>query len=242
MPFLESSRLPRPFVIVPSALVFLGGVAALACAASVMPWLASLGDATAVPTSERNTFMNAIAGISPALWGRFVVPLTLFGVAALVGGASATVCAWRRQNFAVLLFLAGVMGVTTCLATAGFSMMSPYFSLAGEARAINAELPAKPDALVACEALPNTASSLYYYLNAHVHWVNAPFRQDYAQRVLGEGRDFYWDDATLLGAWRSSHPVYLIIEETRLAYWQAQLPPGARIVNKSGTRMVLCNR
>ncbi len=244
MPFVESSsvRLPRPFVVVPSALVFFGGVAALACAAFVMPWLATLGDATAVPTSERNTFMNAIAGISPALWGRFITPLTLFGLAASAGGAFAIVSAWRRQNFPVLLLFSAVMGVTTCLATAGFSMMSPYFSLAGEARAINAELPATPDALVACEALPNTASSLYFYLNARVHWVNAPFRQDYAQRVLGEGRDFYWDDATLLGEWRSSHPVYLIIEETRLAYWQGQLPPGARVVNKSGTRMVLCNR
>ena len=66
--------------------------------------------------------------------------------------------------------------------------------------------------VVACEALPNTASSLYYYLNARVHWVNAPFKQDYAQRVLGEGRDYYWDDATLLHEWRSDHPVYLIVD------------------------------
>ena len=96
--------------------------------------------------------------------------------------------------------------------------------------------------LVACEALPNTASSLYYYLNARVHWVNAPFNQDYPQRVLGLGRDYYWDDAALQKAWRSAQPVYLILEESRLAHWQGLIPPGARVVDRSGTRLVLCNQ
>ena len=81
-------------------------------------------------------------------------------------------------------------------------MMSPYFSLAAEAQAIDREIAAEPDAVVACEALPNTASSLYYYLNARVHWVNAPFNQDYAQRVMGEGRDYYWDEAGLVAQWK----------------------------------------
>jgi hypothetical protein len=120
-------------------------------------------------------------------------------------------------------------------------MMSPYFSLAGEARAINREIAAEPYAVVACEALPNTASSLYYYLNARVHWVNAPFKQDYAQRVLSEGHDYYWDTGGLQKAWSSAAPVYLIIEESRLAYWQGLLP-AARVVEKGGTRLVLCNR
>ncbi len=134
------------------------------------------------------------------------------------------------------------MAVPIALATAGFTMMSSYFSLAPEARAINAELVTEPDAVVACEALPHTASSLYYYLNARVHWVNAPFNQQYPQRVLGLGRDFFWDDAGLQAEWRSGQRVYFIIEESRLTYWQGLLPPGARVVNKSGTRLVVCNR
>jgi hypothetical protein len=121
-------------------------------------------------------------------------------------------------------------------------MMGPYFSLADEARAINRELPEAPGALVACEALPHTASSLFYYLNARVHWVNAPFDQQYPQRVLGLGHDFYWDDASLEATWRSSHRVYFIIEQSRRDYWQSVLPPGARVVNQSGTRLVLCNQ
>jgi hypothetical protein len=121
-------------------------------------------------------------------------------------------------------------------------MMGPYFSLADEAHVINAEMTAKPGAIVACEALPHTASSLFYYLNARIHWVNAPFNEQYPQRVLGLGHDYFWDDAGLESQWKSGQRVYFIIDEDRLAYWQGQLPPGARLVNKSGTRLVLCNQ
>ena len=234
--------LPRSYLAVPCALVALGGCLALALAAWIAPRLGDLGEITASPIRDRDTFMDAIAGISPALWGQFLTLLAIFGAAMLVAGFAATLLAWRRKSFAALLVLSGAMAVPVVLATVGFGMMSPYFSLAGPAHAINAELAAEPDAIVACEALPHTASSLFYYLNARIHWVNAPYDQEYAQRVLGLGRDYYWDDAGLLQAWRSSHPVYLILEEDRLAYWQGLLPPGARVVSKSGTRLVLCNR
>ena len=186
--------------------------------------------------------MDAIAGISPGLWGHFLALLAIFGGAMLVAGGVATFQAWRRRNFAALVAVSGAMAVPICLATAGFSMMGPYFSCAAEARAINGELVKSPDAVVACEALPHTASSLYYYLHARVHWVNAPFEEQYAQRVLGLGRDYYWSDAGLQATWRSGRRVYLIIEESRLAYWQGLLPPGARVVDRSGTRLVLCNQ
>jgi 4-amino-4-deoxy-L-arabinose transferase-like glycosyltransferase len=239
---LSPLRLPRSYLAVPCLLVTIGGALALGFAVWITPRLGELGEITAAPIRERDTFMDAIAGISPALWGQFVTLLGIFGAAMLIAGAVATALTWRRRPFPALLVLSGAMIVPICLATAGFTIMSPYFSLAGEARAINREIATEPDAVVACEAQPHTASSLFYYLNARVHWVNAPFDQQYAQRVLGLGRDYYWDDAGLQKAWRSSRPVYLILEESRLAYWQGLLPPGARVVSKSGTRLVLCNR
>jgi hypothetical protein len=120
-------------------------------------------------------------------------------------------------------------------------MMGPYFSLAGEAKLINREMVSTPDALVACEGAPHTASSLYYYLNAPVHWVNTPFDQDYPQSVLRLGGDDYWDGAALEKAWTSGRTVYLIMDENRLSYWQGLLP-GARTVSHGATRVVLCNR
>jgi hypothetical protein len=239
---LSLLRLPRSYLAAPCSLVAIGGSLELGFAAWITPRLGALGEITAAPIRDRDTFMDAIAGISPALWGQFVTLLGIFGAAMLIAGAVATALTWRRRPFPALLVLSGAMAVSICLATAGFTLMSPYFSLAEQARAINREMAAEPDALVACEAPPHTASSLFYYLNARVHWVNAPFDQQYAQRVLGLGHDYYWDDAGLERAWRSPHPVYLILEESRLAYWRGLLPPGARVVNKSGTRLVLCNR
>jgi hypothetical protein len=239
---LSLPRLPRSYLVVPCSLVAIGGALALGFAAWLTPRLGELGEITAAPIRDRDTFMDAIVGISPALWGQFITLLGIFGAAMLIAGAVATALIWQRKSFPALLVLSGAMSVPVCLATAGFALMSPYFSLAEEARAINREIAAEPDAVVACEAQPHTASSLFYYLNARVHWVNAPFDQQYAQRVLGLGRDYYWDDAGLQKAWRSPQPVYLILEESRLAYWQGLLPPGARVVNKSGTRLVLCNR
>ena len=235
-------RLPRRFLVVPSALVLLGGALALGLAAYVWPRLASLGAGGASPIRDRDTFMDAIEGISPGLWGHFLLLLAIFGAVMLVAGTAATVLTWRRRAFPALIVLAAAMAAPIGLATAGFSMMGPYFSLADEAHAINAEMAAKPGAIVACEALPHTASSLLYYLNARIHWVNAPFDQQYPQRVLGLGHDYFWDDAGLESQWKSAQRVYLIIDEDRLAYWQSQLPPGARLVNKSGTRLVLCNQ
>ena len=132
------------------------------------------------------------------------------------------------------------MAVPIILAARGFAIMSPYFSLAESARRINRELAGQPDALVACEDAPNTASSLLYYLNARVHWVNAPFDNQYAQNVLGLGRDYYWDENALDTAWGKG-PVYLIVEDDRLPYWQRHLTP-VRLLLHSGTRDVLVNR
>jgi 4-amino-4-deoxy-L-arabinose transferase-like glycosyltransferase len=239
-PFLRA--LPRSWLSVPCLLLAVAGAALLLSTLWLWPRLGALGDITASPLRDRDTFMDAIAGISPALWGKFIVLAGIFGAALLAAGAVASALAWRRRPWAALLVLSGMMAVPVGLAAVGFTMMSPYFSLAGEASAINREIAAQPDAVVACEALPHTASSLLYYLNARVHWVNAPFDQDYAQGVLGLGRDYYWDEPGLRSAWGSPHPVYFIIEQDRIDYWRPLLGPDARVVNQSGTRLVLCNR
>jgi 4-amino-4-deoxy-L-arabinose transferase-like glycosyltransferase len=235
-------RLPRAYLVVPALLLSLIGTVAFIFAIWIWPRLSALGEATAAPIRDRDTFLDAIAGISPALWGQFITLLIVFGATLILAGAGTALFAWRRRFFAALVTLSGAMAVPIILAAIGFTIMAPYFSLADSARVINRKLAVQPDAIVACEALPHTASSLLYYLNSRIHWVNAPFENQYAQRVLGEGRDYYWDDAGLLAQWNSSHPVYFIIEKSRLKYWQELLSPRARVISKSGTRLVLCNR
>ena len=231
---------PRWFLAGPFLLLAAVGLAALAVAAL---WHAPVSDAAlAAPIAQRDTLMDALGGISPVLWGRLVVLLAIFGAALGLGGAVATVLAWGRRDLAALLVVACAMAVPILLATRGFVVMSPYFSLADSARAIDRELAARPGALVACEGAPNTASSLLYYLNARVHWVNAPFDNQYAQNVLDLGRAYYWDAAATEAAWRGAEPVYLIVEDDRLAYWRSRLTPAPRLLLHDGTREVLTNR
>jgi 4-amino-4-deoxy-L-arabinose transferase-like glycosyltransferase len=239
---LPVRAVPRAFLVVPCLLVACAGAAALVITLAAGPHLAALGDATAAPIAQRDTFMDALGGISPALWGRLLALLGWFGAAMLAAGAGAATLAWKFRPQAGLLVLAAGMAVPVILATRGFVVMSPYFSLAESARAIEQDLAGDPGEIVACEALPNTASSLLYYLPARVHWVNAPFDNQYAQKVLGLGHDYYWDDTGLESAWASSQRLYFIVEEDRLPYWRARLSPAPRVVKRSGTRYVLCNR
>ena len=115
-------------------------------------------------------------------------------------------------------------------------MMAPYFSLADSARVINREIAAQPDAVVACEAAPNTASSLLYYLNARVHWCQRAFREPI--RATGARLGAAIIIGTRRNCGRSGFPppapVYLIVEEDRLVHWQAALPH-PRILCRSGT-------
>ncbi len=232
-------RVPRRFLIAPGLLVALTGLAALAFG-SYLARTAIGGHALAAPIAQRDTFMDALSGISPALWKKLLPLFFVFGAALLAGGLLAAALARARRDLAALLILAAMMAVPMILAARGFSVMSPYFSLAGSAGAINRELAVQPGARVACEDAPNTASSLLYYLNARVHWVNAPFDNQYAQNRLGLGRDYYWDESALDQAWGEG-PVYLIVEDDRLSYWQRHLAP-VRVLLHSGTRDVLVNR
>jgi 4-amino-4-deoxy-L-arabinose transferase-like glycosyltransferase len=237
----REDRWRRLLVFVPCMLWAVMGAAALLLVVGVSARGIDLRGEAAAPMQDRDTFMDAITGISPALWAHFLALLKIFGMAALAAGAVASWLAWRRRYFAALSVWCASMVVPIGLATAGFTMMSSYFSLAESARLINRELAGKPDAMVACEALPNTASSLLYYLNARVHWVNAPFNNQYAQQVLGLGRDYYWDDAETAREWQSGRPLFLIVEESRLDYWRRQFP-SARVLQRCGTRVVLSNR
>ena len=237
---MEDVRVPRGFLAGPFSLLALVGAVALAV---TILWHAPVQDvALAAPIAQRGTFMDALSGISPTLWGKLIVLLAIFGAALGLGGGAATFLAWRRCEFAALLIAAAALAVPVALATRGFVVMSPYFSLAASAREINQSLATQPNALVACEGAPNTASSLLYYLNARVHWVNAPFDNQYAQQVLGLGHDFYWDEGGLENVWRGATPVYLIAEDDRLAYWQSHLAPAPRVLLHDGTRDLLVNR
>ncbi|MEI9999675.1 MAG: glycosyltransferase family 39 protein [Verrucomicrobiota bacterium] len=90
-------RVPRAFLAVPCALVLAAGALALGFVAWITPRLGAIAEGTAAPIRDRDTFMDAIAGISPGLWAHFITLLGIFGAAMFVAGAASTTLALRRE-------------------------------------------------------------------------------------------------------------------------------------------------
>jgi hypothetical protein len=138
-------NVPRWFLIAPGLLIAMAGIGALVFGAYLDHTTAGAG-ALAAPIAQRDTFMDALAGISPALWRELLPLFFVFGAAMAAGGIASAQAARLRWNFAAILVLAGTMAVPILLAARGFSVMSPYFSLADMARVMNGGLAQYPGA------------------------------------------------------------------------------------------------
>ncbi len=97
------------------------------------------------------------------------------------------------------------------------------------------------DLRVACESEANDYTSLFFYLNRPVYWVNAHPNTEFATRELGIGRQLFLTEERLTATWPMGRWA-LIIHRERLAYWQARLHgPGAaaEVVLDTGDRVLL---
>lgn len=236
----HSNRSPRWMLIAPCAILVTAGVGLLVFAFGFKDILLHGSDQIA-PIAERDTFANALSGISLGVWQSFLPLMKTAGVTLLLGGGLATWFFVRKKsdaNYAVAALTLSMV-VLCSLATAGFAIMGPNFSLVEAARAINAS--AKPDALVVCEGAPHQSSSLLFYLNRRIHWIHAPSQREFAVRVLGKGRELYLDDEQLQALWKSGRQVFLIVEDERLDAWQKRLET-VNLLARNGTRRVLVNQ
>lgn len=234
---------PRCLIGLPGVILSCAGATLLIfsfCFSSVL----AHGSLQIAPVAERDTFANALSGISLGVWQSFLPLMQVAGAALLFGGIISSWFLWRRYPLRAPAIIAlVVMMMTLCsLATDGFRIMSPNFSLAVVAKAINTA--AHPDSVTACESAPHQSSSLLFYLNNRIHWVNAPSQREFAVRVLGQGKDLYFDTDQLVSEWDSSRQVFLIVEDKRLPDWQETLSHTShtpRLLIHSGTRNVLVN-
>ena len=85
----EERCVPRGFLVIPCVLVALGGGTALVYAVESQSQLLAFGNALASPIATRDTFMDALSGISPALWGKLIILLAMVGAVMLPAGSIA---------------------------------------------------------------------------------------------------------------------------------------------------------
>jgi 4-amino-4-deoxy-L-arabinose transferase-like glycosyltransferase len=123
----------------------------------------------------------------------------------------------------------------------GVARMAQYFSLANAARFLNAHLGDSGE--VVYEGALHRGSSLVFYLHRKFYIVNPPTVDDSFPGIEPRGVLLQEDD--VFEKWASPDNLFLIVDEARLPYWEAQLTRRFHIfhqVASAGDHVVLSNQ
>jgi hypothetical protein len=145
----------------------------------------------------------------------------------------------QRAETTLVLALAAMVPIGCCLIE-GRARVAPFFSLADAADYLNPRLGRNGEVIY--EGSLRSGSSLTFYLEKKFFLVNETpgfFERDPASQRK------YLDEHFLLDAWDRSDPIYLIIDENRVAYWRQLITNRVHIyhqVTTCGSRIVLSNQ
>ena len=158
--------------------------------------------------------------------------LLLFGLGALF-------FVRQRAETVLVLALAAMVPIGFCLIESR-SLAASFFSLGDAAQYLNPRLGRNGQVLY--EGSLSSGNSLSFYLEKKFFLVNQLpdfFEQDTASR------NKYLDENFVLEAWDRSDPIYLIIDENRVAHWRHLITNRVHIyhqVTTCGSRVILSNQ
>ena len=225
---LIEHRSLRPAAIFLAILFTAGFVTALAMSHSAP------GAGTA-SVADRATAWTTVTNFDGSVWQslRHTALLSLGG--ATLFSLLAAFLPSRAQVFSVL-------AATCCLAlgaVSGTSLVSPFFSLAQAAPAINAA--ASADTRLIYDGGLDTGSSLLFYTNIPVTWLDQNPDKDFIVRKFGIGRNLYMTTSELAVLWQSGTPILFVTESAKLADWESLLSQTLIPIARCGTQVVLKN-
>jgi 4-amino-4-deoxy-L-arabinose transferase-like glycosyltransferase len=167
-------------------------------------------------------------------------PLAQIAAGALLISALAAFFLIRQRGEVMLvLALAAMVPAGFCLIESG-ARAAPFLSLAGAAQYLNQRV--GPAGEVVYEGPLRNGNSLSFYLEKKFFLLNekpAAFERE------PESQAKYLDEHYLLDAWGRSEPIYLIIDQDRVAYWRRLIVERVHIyhqVTTCGRRVVLSNQ
>jgi 4-amino-4-deoxy-L-arabinose transferase-like glycosyltransferase len=189
----------------------------------------------------RWTAWRALHDMPAATWLAFRPLVAIFGVSLVsLSLAALYLISKRRERLAAI-------ALAVSMIPGGLSMMeavaqiAPYFSLANVARFLNPRLDAGGDTIF--EGPFDDSSSLMFYLNRKFFLVN---QKPQKETPIGKPSiDIFLNEAAVLERWGQPSAIYLIIEESRAAYWKRILTAHFHIyhqITTSGTYVVLSNQ
>jgi 4-amino-4-deoxy-L-arabinose transferase-like glycosyltransferase len=189
----------------------------------------------------RWTAWKALHDMPVVTWLAFRPFVAIFG-ASLVSLSLAALyfISKQRERLAAIALAASMIpgGLSMLEAVA---QTAPYFSLADVARFLNPRLDAGGDTIF--EGPFDDSSSLIFYLNRKFLLVN---QNPQKETPIGKSSiDIFLNETAVLEKWGQPGAVYLIIEESRAAYWKRILTAHFHIyhqITTSGTYVVLSNQ
>jgi 4-amino-4-deoxy-L-arabinose transferase-like glycosyltransferase len=177
--------------------------------------------------------------LNDATWLSFQ-PLAQITIASLLVFAVAALFLVKQRGEIMLVLAVALMVPAGFCLVESESRASPFLSLADAADYLNPRLGRNGQVLF--EGSLRSGSSLAFYLEKNFFLVNQVpgfFEQDDA------AQNKYLDEHFVLEAWDQSDPIYLIIDENRVAYWRRLITDRVHIyhqVTTCGTRVVLSNQ
>ncbi len=176
-----------------------------------------------------------------ASWLAFRPLVAIFGVSLVSLSLAALFLISRRRERLAAIALAASMIPGGLSMMEAVAQIAPYFSLANVARFLNPRLDAGGDTIF--EGPFDDSSSLIFYLNRKFLLVN---QNPQKETPIGKPSiDIFLNEAAVLEKWGQPGAVYLIIEESRAAYWKGILTAHFHIyhqITTSGTYVVLSNQ
>ena len=167
-------------------------------------------------------------------------PLIQFAVVSSLICAIGAFFAIRQRGEIMLVLALAAMVPAGCCLVEGRARIASSFSLAEAAKYLNPRLGRSGEVIF--EGSLRSGNSLGFYLEKKFFFVGQTpgffERDDAAQRK-------YLDEHFLLDAWDRSDPLYLIIDEKRVAYWRQLITDRVHIyhqVTTCGSRVILSNQ
>ncbi|HZE58880.1 MAG TPA: glycosyltransferase family 39 protein [Chthoniobacterales bacterium] len=167
-------------------------------------------------------------------------PLAQFVIVSFLIFAVGAFFAIRQRGEITLVLALAAMVPAGCCLVEGRARVASFFSLADAAKYLNPRLGRSGEVIF--EGSLRDGSSLSFYLEKKFFFVGQPpgffERDDTARRK-------YLDEHFLLDAWDRSDPLYLIIDEKRVAHWRQLITDRVHIyhqVTTCGSRVILSNQ
>jgi 4-amino-4-deoxy-L-arabinose transferase-like glycosyltransferase len=236
---LAWDRMPRRYRCVGVAML-IGCGTVLAIGGFLLPRIVRTTFTEWPDTSARSTAWQTIETIPAATWLSFRPMFAVTATALIVCGVVAFHLALRNRERIALVTIAAAMIPIGLTAIEGVARLAPFFSLANAARYLNDRLTDQTQ--VFYEGSMHAGSSLIFYLDSEFFLVNQqpePF-----ETRLGAASK-YVDEKTLLSEWEGGEPIYLIVEQSRIAHWHRAITARVHIFHQvatCGTHVVLTNQ